>query len=93
MEPPQYNGGLSGLQKRGYLAKTEPQLREDFVVDMAILMITLRKIRQSLLYLIAHPAVWPSRPGKRTGEAQEGHRLRWFVSPYYEHPGRRHSNL
>ena len=30
MEPPQYNGGLSGLQKRGYLAKRKSRkaLRE-----------------------------------------------------------------
>jgi len=34
MEPPQYNGSLLGLQKREYLANTEPDLWGDFIVDM-----------------------------------------------------------
>jgi hypothetical protein len=76
-----------------FLAKTEAWLGEDFVVDMAIFMIALRKIPKPLLYLMAHPAVWPFRLGKRNGEAEEGHRLRLFVSPYYEPRGRRHSIL
>jgi len=37
MKPPQYNGGLLGLQKREYLAKSETQFSKEFIVDMIIL--------------------------------------------------------
>jgi hypothetical protein len=34
MEPPQYNGGLSGLQKREYLAKIKPWKRIREALDL-----------------------------------------------------------
>jgi hypothetical protein len=34
MEPPQYNGGLLGLQKREYLARTESLLFKKNLVDL-----------------------------------------------------------
>jgi hypothetical protein len=34
MEPPQYNGGLWGLQKREYLARTISRFIEEFIEDM-----------------------------------------------------------
>jgi len=37
MEPSQNSGGLSGLQKRDYLAKSETQFSKEFIVDMIIL--------------------------------------------------------
>ena len=43
MEPPQYDGGLLGLQKREYLAKTETQYSEEFIVDMIALSSVLRE--------------------------------------------------
>jgi len=34
---PEYNGGLSGLQTREYLANTDTQYSKEFIVDMVIL--------------------------------------------------------
>ena len=34
MEPPQYNGGLFGFQKREYLAKTEAHAEGGRMADM-----------------------------------------------------------